>query len=123
VIPGEAADLAYRINQTWRNGPSADVWEDELKHMDYGRSCTAYAKLRRERTHAPSVAEFVKMYRSLQTEDASTRGPDCATCDSTGWVKAKDITSRGHTYSAVKPCGCAIGGQMAASSIWKERKR
>jgi len=123
VNVGEASDLAVRIHQTWRNGPTADVWEDELKDMDYGRACTTYVKLRRERTHAPSIAEFIKTYRTVNLVDGSNHIPECELCVGTGWVEGPDFEERGHTYTSCQPCRCDNGHRAMKSAVWKERHK
>jgi hypothetical protein len=120
---GEASDLAVRIHQTWRNGPTADVWEDELRTLEFARACTTYVKLRREKTTAPSVAEFVKTYRTVNTIDGSNYAPTCETCSGVGWVTGPDFVDRGHTYTSATPCTCEAGRRASNSTIWKEAQR
>ena len=122
MIPGEASDLAVRIHQTWRNGPTADVWVDELRDLDYGRACTTYVRLRRERTHAPSVADFIKTYRTVATTDGGNAPEKCDLCLGQGWVDAPGFTANGHDYTAVRPCNCRNGQVVAKSSIWTHRR-
>lgn len=122
----EATDLAVRIGQTF-NGPPTDIWEDDLQQLDAGRAGTAYARLRREHDQRwLSIAAFMAMYRSLNTDDASTVENVCGECDNTGWVTAPDNvleagTDHERRYSAVRPCRCPIGRDSEQSNVWKAR--
>ena len=126
MLRQEATELAVRIGQCF-NGPPIDVWEEDLGQLDAGRAGTALARLRREHEHRwLSIAQFMNMYRSIQTTDGSNAEPDCDECDNTGWVKATDIVLEAGTdterhYSAVKPCGCPVGRDRERTTVWKNR--
>ncbi|MEM9513686.1 MAG: hypothetical protein AAGA42_02425 [Actinomycetota bacterium] len=111
--PEEATMLAGKIGETWRYGPTKDVWREELLELDVGRANTAYVKLRRSETSAPTIALFFATYRALRTEDASTR-EDCPVCDDTGWVDAApSMLPDGRPVRGVAPCGsCRRGREM-----------
>jgi len=79
-------DLVERIQTTWRGGPSPETWCEELADLDVGRATTAYVKLRRETDRCPSIAQFISMYRSLDTELPKHLRERCRTCDNTGRV-------------------------------------
>lgn len=126
MLSMEATDLAVKIGQTF-NGPPIDVWEEELAHLDAGRAGTAIVRARREHNNRwLSIAQFLEFYRGVNTDDASTRPPECGDCDNTGWMKAPDIVHHpGEDHerhdSAVKPCRCPIGKQASQSAVWKYR--
>lgn len=110
----EATDLATRICQTWPRAIPAHVWEEELLELDAGRAGTALAKLRRTEKHAPSIAEFFDMYRSLNTDDRSTRPPDCSRCDNQGTVSTLADNGDGVlVWQPVTPCSCGWGAEKA----------
>ena len=118
----EATDLAVRILQAF-NGPPASEWEDVLADLDAGRAGTTYARLRREHDNRwLSIARFMETYRSLNTDDASTRGPTCQACDGTGWLTGHRYVEKGVMYSGVKPCTCSEGRQRSGSSAWLHSK-
>jgi hypothetical protein len=125
----EAEDLAARMSRTWKGGPPADVWLEELEQLDAGPAGTAYARLRRESTRAPSVAEFIKTYRSVVTVDGGTAvGETCEVCDGQGWVEAEPLYRNAdrlgeQPYFQVRPCDCAEGDRRRQSSVWRERER
>ena len=122
----EAIDLAARISQTWRSGPPASVWEEELVELDAGQAGTAFVRLRRTSTRAVSVAEFYDTYRAVKPTDASTPRVECPRCDTSGWLYVDPLIvkhgERDIEYSQVRPCGCTIGQQMAQSPVWTKRK-
>lgn len=124
----EAEDLAARIVRTWRGAPPADVWVEELVRLDAGAAGTAFARLRRESTRAPSIAEFLATYRTLRTQDGGTREVyDCSHCDGAGWVPTADLVLENGgnelRYSQVVPCTCRAGNAAAGSDLWKSRQR
>lgn len=126
MLRQEATDLAVRIGQCF-NGPPIDVWEEDLGNLDAGRAGTALARLRREHEHRwLSVAQFMNMYRSIHTEDASTAAPECGECDNTGWRPAPDLIRNGgtdaeHRNTQVRPCDCPDGRRASESAVWKYR--
>lgn len=86
--PQWATDLATKIDQTWRGGPTAQVWEEELAELDEGRAGAAYIRLRRTSKTAPSVAVFLELYYTVRTSDDDEAGPvHCNDCDGGGWVE------------------------------------
>ncbi len=95
----DATDLATLIVQTWRGGPQATVWEDELGNLHTNQARTTYEKLRRTLEHAPSIARFLAEYRALtQTPDER---PGCGHCNHSGWIEIVDHRRHGP--------GCRIG--------------
>lgn len=119
MTPTEATALATRILRTFNGPPLAD-WEEELGELDAGRAGTAYVRIRREHlTKWLSIAEFAAVYRSLHTDDASTRPPACGWCDNTGWTQTPDHVQRAAVYSGVKPCTrCPEGRAREVSETW-----
>jgi hypothetical protein len=110
-MPFEAEELAKRITQTWRTGASKQIWEEALLELDAGTAGAAYARLRRESEHAPSIAGFIAFSRTLHTEaNEAPVVPWCEQCDSTGFVPLADLLVSEHPYSQVAPCTyCATG--------------
>lgn len=108
----EAADaLAKRIINTWRGGPPLQDWVDTLDPLDEGTAGTAYIRLRNENENAPSIAVFMRQYRSLETATtAPIRQDSCPLnrCASDGWITAS-FTADGRPYTGVEPCGCPAG--------------
>jgi len=127
MTEGEAIDLASRIANTWRSGPPASVWEEELIDLDAGQAGTAFVRLRRTSTRAVSVAEFYDTYRAVRPTDASTPRDECAMCDTSGWIYTTPyVVKRGERdieYTQVRPCSCSTGQQMAQSSVWTKRTK
>lgn len=124
----EAEDLATRIVQTWRATPPADVWVEELLRLDAGACGTAFARLRREASKAPTIAEFLNVYRTINVTDGGNKQErKCAECDNSGWVYAPELvlgTGDAETrYSQVMPCKCTAGRQIELSDIWTRRTR
>jgi len=110
MTPTEARDLAVRIHETWRGGPTVDIWTEELEPLHQGTAGTTYARLRRDEEHAPSIAKFHAIYRALHTNE--TEQPRCPVCDSTGWIEASDLVKADITYTQVAPCiACEYGAQ------------
>ena len=120
MTPIDATNLAVRILKTF-TGPAAEDWEEELLHLDAGRAGTAFARLRREHDHQRlSIAHFLSVYRSLNTEDGSTKKPECGWCDGTGWTQTKQRHQlNGNVYSGVEPCTrCDEGRAREVSETW-----
>ena len=117
-FPQWATELAIRISETWpRGGPSIQVWEEELAELDEGRAGTAYVRLRRSERSAPSIALFFATYHSVESSDASTRGPVCMVCDGAGWVESREMirVPNRAPVSQVEPCrSCPLGREMQA---------
>ena len=83
----EADALAARIAGTWRGGPIASVWAEELLDLDAGTAGTAYARLRRSEDSMPTVSRFLYEYRQLRTVSVQPLPEDkCKACDGTRWV-------------------------------------
>lgn len=122
----EATDLATRILETF-HGPPGHAWEEELATLDAGTAGTAFARCRREhKSRWLSIAEFIAVYRSLRTDDPTTRGPVCIHCDGTGWVQAEDHlehpgTDHERRYTQNEPCTCNEGQARRRSTVWRER--
>lgn len=129
MTPTEAETLAVRMVRTWRGGPPADVWLEELTPLDAGAAGTAYARLRRSQTKPPTVAEFIKCYHSLVMVDGGRPAlEECDRCEGTGWVEAdpfyRNQTALGERpTSQVEPCSCGEGDRRRESSVWRERQR
>jgi hypothetical protein len=102
----DADAIAKRIINTWHSGPRLTEWVEVLAGLDAGTAGTAYIRCRNELEHAPSIAKFIAVYRSLHT--ATTHPvdrPTCAACDGTGWVDAPNlITPDGRSYTQVDRC-------------------
>lgn len=110
-----AADLATRIVQTWPRAIAAHVWEDELLDLDQARASTALVKLRRTLKNAPSISEFLDMYRSLHTDDRSTRPEDCDRCDNQGVTSHLATIDGVDLWQPVTACTCAWGREKAGA--------
>lgn len=67
MTPAAADALAKRWINIWRGGPSLTEIIDALLPLDEGRAGTALVRLRNESDHAPSIARFLAVYRSLDT--------------------------------------------------------
>ena len=114
----EANRMASMIRNTWRGGPSVDVWRDELLEMDAGTAGTAMVRLMRELETPPSIARFWREYRGLATGARMPVPTDpCVLCDDTGWTVAPElVVGRDvgtHRYSQVQPCRACRGGEQA----------
>lgn len=123
MTPTEADALAKRIINCWHGGPNIADWRDALEPLDAGRAGTAYARLRNERDHAPSIKAFRDTYNALDTHDGSIR--KCAECVDSGWV---DVVSRfehnGLAYTGAEPCKrCPTGKTAASSNLWQQAPR
>jgi hypothetical protein len=119
MTPTEATELAKRIINCWTGGPPLREWIDALTPLHPGRAGTAYIRLRNTQTHAPTIARYIAEYRTLQTDDPSTRTPTCPTCTGTGWTEAGWFAAHGHPYTASRPCLCPDGQRATASAIWQ----
>jgi hypothetical protein len=114
----EATDLAVRILGVFQ-GPNAREWEDELADLDAGRAGTAFQRCKREHERRwLSIAEYLTVYRSLNTEDASTRS-ECDRCAGSGWVDCGHFVHKGNAYSAAEPCRCTDGQRAAGAQTWR----
>lgn len=115
----EATDLAIRILGAF-NGPNAREWEEELETLDAGRAGTAFARCRREHTQRwLSIADYLTVYRSLNTEDASNRPIECGECGDSGWTCSPPYWEHGQVYSGAEPCNCRAGDRAKASTTWR----
>lgn len=119
MTPAAAVALAHKIVQTWTGGPKEAIWAEELEELDEGTAGTAYARLRRECEHCPSIAKFIAEYRALRTPHNVDK-PECVWCDGTGWVEGPDQVfppssahPNGYTDSTVVPCPCKEYGDQA----------
>lgn len=127
----EASALVARIKHTWRGGPHADVWREVLLDLDAGTAGTCIVRLARDLDDAPSIAAFVRAYRSLHTvsnEPVPEPAPaaSCDICGGTGFVTV--TPARAHRASicsgipgtpscdchASAPCSCSTGDRMRA---------
>lgn len=116
----EAAVLAAKIRGAF-DGPTVDVWEEDLAELDAGRAGTAFARVRRaHKARWLSIGEFMDHYRAVHTEQTSTT-VDCADCDTTGWTPGPSIKRDGTTYTTVRPCRCPAGERAARSAVWAKR--
>lgn len=116
--PREAEDLAVRILGCFQ-GPNAREWEDELQALDAGRAGTAFQRCKREHERRwLSIAEYMAVYRSLNTEDASTRS-ECEHCSGSGWVSCGYFVHKEHAYTGAEPCRCTDGQRAAAGQTWR----
>jgi hypothetical protein len=103
----DAENLARRIQATWRNGPTADIWTDVLAELNAKQAEETYRRLRDEADHAPTVATFKARYRSLTaSEPADAQG--CSRCDGYGWLERIE-EHHGHRYTFAVPCTCPAG--------------
>lgn len=124
MTPNEADDLGKRIINSFRGGPPLSDWREVLAPLDAGTAGTAYMRLRTS-SDAPTVKQFMDIYRSLDTVRPMDR-PKCGDCGGCGWVQAEDRIENAGTdnerrYSQCKPCRCIEGRQRAESTIWRER--
>lgn len=107
----EATELATKFSQTWPRGPVTQVWEEELAECDAGRAGTAFAKMRRELEHAPSVAKFFSFYRALHVAGDE---PACSQCGGAGAVPPSDpIVVHGRFCASHGGGGCDCTGVAA----------
>ena len=105
----EATTLIARIKHTWRGGPHPDVWREVLLELDAGTAGTTIVRLARDLDDAPSIAAFLRTYRSLNTpanNPIPEPQPPCPTCHGDGWQSIAD--------RHVIPCHCPAGQQRAA---------
>lgn len=117
----EAAELAGQIAKTWRGGPHADVWAEELEELHFGQAQATYHQLRKSEEHGPTIARFLAHYRSLTRDDDEL--VNCRRCDGAGFVECTD--HRRHSRwcrdpedcacHAVDLCDCAAGRQRDAA--------
>lgn len=112
--PIAALALTNRIESVWAGDQRwsrirTDQWAEALQAIDEGVAGTAFARLRASSPKCPSIADFLSACRHLDTNDRSTREPDCDHCGNTGWEPMPDIDIDGHPYSQVGPCRCRRG--------------
>jgi hypothetical protein len=109
----DADAIAKRIINTWHSGPRLTEWVEVLAGLDAGTAGTAYIRCRNELEHAPSIAKFIAVYRSLHT--ATTHPvdrPTCGACDGTGFVDAPNLTTPdGRSYTQVDRCPHCTNGR------------
>lgn len=105
----EAQRLAIRIVNTWPSRLDASEWTIELIEMDAGTAGTAFARLRRQLDHAPSIAAFWRTYRELATP--ANQPTPCHDCDDSGWITSHED---GHGCRYAKPCPLCQHGRRAA---------
>ncbi|MBP6729966.1 MAG: hypothetical protein KA129_10095 [Microthrixaceae bacterium] len=118
MLRQEACDLAVRILGVF-HGPQAAEWEDELQHLDAGTAGTTFVRLRREHTGRwLSIADFHAVYRTLRTDDASTKTDPCDACGDSGWLESAQYIERDQLYTGARPCSCSEGRKRAASKTW-----
>jgi hypothetical protein len=67
VTDTEATTLIARIKHTWRGGPHPDIWREVLLDLDAGTAGTTIVRLAREHDDPPTIALFIRTYRSLDT--------------------------------------------------------
>lgn len=117
----EADALAKRIINCWRGGPPLEEWRAELERLDAGTAGTTYARLKRSLEHAPSIARFLSEYKTIDTDDASTR-ERCGECGGSGWVAGQSsFVKSGHVYSHALPClSCPAGAAAGASRLFRD---
>jgi hypothetical protein len=117
--PTAALALVNRIETVWPEPRWSQLrnnqWAEALADIDEGAAGTAFARLRATATRCPSIAEFIAAARSLNTNDRSTRDPDCEHCDNTGWEEMPEIEINGHPYTQVGPCQCRRGQAARAT--------
>ena len=117
MTPAEADELGKRIINNWRGGPPLAEWREELAELDAGKAGTAYVRLRRTLEHAPSIARFIAEYKSLDTDDASTKDK-CGWC-ANGWTETQRHLAHGHPYYGWQPCNrCNEGRANETSEAW-----
>jgi hypothetical protein len=121
-------DLAMKIDETWRGGPSVMVWEEELAPLHERQAVVAYEKLRKSSRSAPSIADFVDTYQGLAV------GPErstCGACRGRGW-KVCAGTNRhaawctdphGCGCHAEEPCACPDGQRAHKQQARIDRQR
>ncbi len=109
--PQWATDLAGRITDAWRGGPSMQTWEEELAELMPAAAETAFRRLRRAERSAPTVALFLDTYSEVG--GTSVERADCNRCSNTGWVQVTDDRRHVQMCKAVTPlereqCGCTL---------------
>lgn len=83
-----AQSLAKRIGLHWGSQLTASqvaYWAEELEALDEGAAGTAFARLKTS-AHRPTLGQYLEVYKSLNTHDASTRKPPCKDCADTGLI-------------------------------------
>lgn len=114
----EAQDLAMRIMQTWRNGPSAIIWEEILLPLHPRQAIVAYERLRLNTDGAPSIRQYMGTYHGL-TARTDDNGPVfCQGCDGYGWISTS-FTKHGIEYTASDACTYCHRGKEAKQTIDK----
>lgn len=130
MLEHEAKKLGNDIAATWRLGPDARIWHDELTTwIDYDAAARAYTHLRRTRTGRDmDIATFATEYqRQRRNGTPDAYNPDdltgCPHCNY-GWITVNyRINER--DYHGVTPCDCVDGRRMARvhSTVYREPDR
>lgn len=84
----EAETLLAKIAAIWPlrlNAYGEQAWLEELDQLDAGQAGTALVRLRRERSTAPSIADFVGACGAVDTRRPEGPATVCGRCDGSGW--------------------------------------